>query len=71
MSGRKAWELHHNTPEEVETWLAAALDLVNAAEIDGDLRGIAFAKAIDLLAAKQIQFEQFVPGAAIDLGARR
>jgi len=57
MSLRKAGEAHHNTPEEVTAWLAGALDAVREAEIDDDLRAVAFGKAYDSLAAKQINYE--------------
>lgn len=57
MTLRKAAELQHNSRDEVADWIEQARDLVAAAELDDDLRPIAFAKALDLLAAKQIQYE--------------
>lgn len=67
MNGRRI-ELPHNTPEQVREYLAAALAIVDELDPDDDLRGVAFAKAVDLLAAKQITIEQIAPiGNALNL----
>jgi hypothetical protein len=55
---RKLDEGKHNTPEQVRGYLDDALAIVAELEPPGDLRALAFGKAIDLLAAKQIVFEQ-------------
>ena len=51
-------EIPHNAPEQVREYLQGALDLVDELEIPDELAPIAFSKAIDLLAAKQLFFEQ-------------
>jgi hypothetical protein len=57
-------EYHHNTPEQIEDYLASAAEVVGRIELPDDLRGIAFNKAVDLFAAKQIILAQpaAVPG---------
>lgn len=57
-------EMHH-TYEQAFGIIASAEQLVADAEVDEDLRPVAFAKAVDLLAAKQIFFDQ---ASAIPLG---
>ncbi len=47
-------EHHYNPPEQVLQYLSEALDIVEKLAAPEDLRGIAFAKAIDLVAAKQV-----------------
>lgn len=66
-------EEFHNTPEQVEEILTAALKQVEALDPPGDLREITFAKAVDLLGAKQIFFEQpqHVPVNLARLGIRQ
>lgn len=56
----------NNTPAEVEGFLSAALDLVEELGPPDDLREAFFVKAVDLLAGKQILWEQPQP---VDLGA--
>ncbi len=51
-------EEHFSTQEQVAGYLEQALGIVADLELDDSLREIAFAKAIDLLAAKQVFFEQ-------------
>lgn len=60
----------HNTPEQVHQYLEQALVIVKAFELTDDLRVKAFELAVNLVAGKQIVFEQIAPG-AIDLGAMR
>lgn len=54
-------EEQHNTPEQVAEIIGTAARLVVEAELTDDLQAIAFTKAIDLLASKQIFFEQAQP----------
>jgi hypothetical protein len=54
----RATEHQFNTPEQVEEYLRQALDIVNAVEPPEDLRGICFAKAVDLVSNKQVFFDQ-------------
>jgi hypothetical protein len=61
-------EIPHNTPEQVRLYLQAALELVEELEPPDDLRGIFYAKAIDLLSAKQLIVEQLAPGVLGNLG---
>lgn len=49
-----AKEIHYYTREQVEQHLTDALVVVNACEIDGDLREAAFVKAVELLSGKQL-----------------
>jgi len=51
----------HNTPEQVRGYLDEALTVVRELELDDELRVPAFLKAVDLLAAKQVFFEQPQP----------
>jgi hypothetical protein len=56
-------EHQFNTPEQVAGYLQDALDVVRQLELFDDLRPIAFAKAIELIAAKQVVVDaaQFAP----------
>lgn len=47
-------ELHLNTDEQVTDYIERAWVIVDAAELPGELRGIAFARALDWLASKQV-----------------
>lgn len=60
-------EEHHNTPAQVVDYLRTALAIVMELDPPEDLRQIAFGKAVDLLSAKQVFFEQNAPV----LGLRR
>lgn len=63
-------EHQHNTPEQVKQYLEQALAIVAELELTDDLRRPCFEKAVDLVAGKQITFEQYVPQ-GVDLGAVR
>jgi hypothetical protein len=52
----------HNTPEQAHQYLEQALVIVDSLELTDDLRVKAFEKAVDLIAGKQIVFEQIAPG---------
>lgn len=54
-------ELLNNTPEQVRAYLGGALELVDELGPPDDLRRECFAKAVDLLGAKQILMEQPAP----------
>lgn len=51
-------EFHHNTPEQVLGYLAAALLVVDDLDPPADLREACFNHAVSLTAAKQIMVEQ-------------
>lgn len=51
-------EYHHNTPEQIEGYLRMAVQAVEAVGVPDDLRETAYAKAVDLFAAKQIILQQ-------------
>jgi len=51
-------EEHHNTPNEVAEWVAAAAQLVDDLGVPDDLRQAAFTGALGLLSSKQLFFEQ-------------
>lgn len=55
---RKTGEFHHHTSAEVRAYLAGAAEIVDDLELREDLREVAFGKAIELLATKQIAAEQ-------------
>jgi hypothetical protein len=61
-------EYPNNTPEQVREYLQGAADAVEAVDIPPDLIPVAFEKAIDLLAGKQIVLEQVSLGMAIPQG---
>jgi hypothetical protein len=54
-------EDYHHTPEQVAGYLDTALAMANGAEIPDEWRLPVLLKAVDLLASKQIFYEQ--PGA--------
>lgn len=54
-------EYPHHTPEQVRGYLIEALAILAELELTDDLRPLAFSKAVDLLAAKQILVEQAQP----------
>jgi hypothetical protein len=53
-----AKELPLHSPEQVRGYLDEAERIIDHLEVPGDLREIAYAKAIDLLAAKQIFYTE-------------
>lgn len=57
--GRK--EIQHNTREQAKGYLEDALAIVAELEIDDELKGLAFTKAVDLIAAKQVMLEPVTP----------
>lgn len=63
-------EHQHNTPDQVKQYLEQALAIVAELELADDLRVPAFTKAVDLVAGKQIVFEQAQLG-NLDLNALR
>lgn len=63
-------EVPHNTREQAVDVLRAAIALVDELEPPDDLRAAVFAQAAQLLAAKQVFYEQTPMGVA-DLGALR
>jgi hypothetical protein len=64
-------EYPHNTPEQVREYIQGAADVVEACDIPPDLVPIAFEKAIDLIANKQIVLEQVGLGMAMPQGNQR
>lgn len=50
-------ELHHNTPEQVAYYVQTAVDMLDALDIPDDLRPQAFALGVNLIASKQIVYE--------------
>ena len=69
MTGRRV-EYPHHTSEQVRGYLADALAIVTELDLDDDLRALAFAKAVELLAAKQIVMEQIRAPLLGGLGSR-
>jgi len=53
-----AREHQFNEPEQVTEYLRMALTIVAELDPPEDLRGICFAKAAELVSAKQVFFEQ-------------
>lgn len=64
-------EQPHNTREQVVEYLSTAAAIVGELELDDDLKVPAFLKACDLIAAKQITFEQLAPDTIGLLGHAR
>lgn len=54
----KRFEQPNYTAEQVREHVAEALKIVDELDVPDDLRVAAFGKAVDLVAAKQIVFEQ-------------
>jgi len=54
-------DIPHHTPEQVRGYLIAARELVDALEVPADLREVAFGKAVDMLAAKQLILQPAQP----------
>lgn len=54
-------EHQHNTREQAKAYLETALAIVAELEVTDDLRVPCFEKAVDLVAGKQIMFEQAQP----------
>jgi uncharacterized protein YejL (UPF0352 family) len=54
-------ELSHYTKQQAEEHLADALQLVEKVDPPEDLRGIAFAKAVEMLSAKNIIAQPVAP----------
>lgn len=52
-----AKQVHHNTDDEVRSYLSKALDLVDALDVPSDLREKALDHAVALYAAKQVFVE--------------
>ena len=53
-----ARELYHNTEAQVVELITFAAALVEQLDLPEDLRGVAFAKAVDLKASKQVFIDQ-------------
>lgn len=51
-------EHQHNTRDQAKHYLETALELVAELEVADDLKVPCFEKAVDLVAGKQIMFEQ-------------
>lgn len=62
-------EVYNYTPEQVETHIADAINLVDALEVPADLRSAAFVQACALLSGKQVLLQE--TGAAMDLSRLR
>lgn len=65
MSQGRRTETPHHSREQVTGYLDDAHAIVDELGIPDELRGIAYAKAIDLLAAKHIAIEQPYPLAGV------
>jgi hypothetical protein len=59
---RKAFEAYFHSDEQVREYVAKASAIVDDLEVADDLREAAFAQAVQLLAQKQVTFEQVSPG---------
>lgn len=54
-------EEHFHTPEQIAAHLDDALAIIHAAGVEDELKVPAFIKVLELLAAKQVFFEQAQP----------
>lgn len=55
-------EFWHNTDDQVEEFIRKGADLVDALGLPDDLRQVGFQLAVGLYSARQIQYEQVIPG---------
>jgi uncharacterized protein (UPF0147 family) len=62
---RKAFEAHFHSREQVTGYVAVALAIVEDQVVPEDLREAAFAQAVQLLAQKQVTFEQVSPAGVL------
>lgn len=62
---RKAFEAYFHTPEDVARYIADAGRIVEEADIPPDLTEAAFVQALNLLAQKQVTFEQVTPSGVL------
>lgn len=54
-------EQHHNTPDQVEEYLRAALAVTDEIDPPADLRPAMFTAAVNLISGKQLILEQDPP----------
>ena len=62
---RKAFEAHFHSREDVQRYVEQALAVVEDAVVPDDLREAAFSQAVQLLAQKQVTFEQVTPSGVV------
>lgn len=62
---RKAFEAYFHTSEDVTRYIEEAAQIVTAADVPDAVAVTAFAKAVDLLAQKQVTFEQVTPSGVL------
>jgi hypothetical protein len=62
---RKAFECHFHDEAQVREYVQGALRALDGLDVQGRLREIAFGKAVDLLAQKQVTFEQVSPSGVL------
>lgn len=68
---RKAGEAHFHTPEQVAAYLDEALRITAEAGVSDETRGPLLLKLVDLLAQKQVWFDQVTPaGVVLDRAPR-
>ena len=68
---RKAFEAHFHSEDQVRVYVSTAAAIVDELELADDLRESAFSQAVQLLAQKQVTFEQVSPsGVLLDNGRR-
>lgn len=65
MTMRIADYVHHDTPEQVSEYLAEAMRIFEAHELDPAIHPQAFAQVIALLAAKQVQIDLVQAGGVV------
>jgi hypothetical protein len=63
-------EDHHHSPEQVNGYIAQALVLLDEHELTADERANLLPHVVNLLAIKQIFYEQVVPTMALPGNAR-
>lgn len=68
---RLVGQAHHHTPDEIVGYLADLQDVITRADLGpNDVRALA-PTILNLLASKQMAFEQAAPGATLLDGLRR
>ena len=68
---RLVGQAHHHTPEEIEEYLRELHRIVDAANLDAEGFRVLAPTILNLLASKQMAFEQASPGATLLDGLRR
>ena len=62
---RKAFEAHFHSEEQVREYVEQALRVFHYVDVPDELREATFVQALNLLAQKQVTFEQVAPSGVL------